>query len=104
MIQLPCPWCGLRNVAEFRYSGEVTARPDPATTTPEQWRDYLYLRRNRSGRVDETWYHGAGCRRFFRVSRDTVSNEAHAVAGNGATAPVDVTSTDGGAPDAGGAR
>jgi sarcosine oxidase subunit delta len=104
MIQLPCPWCGPRNVAEFRYSGEVTPRPDPATATPEQWRDYLYIRRNPSGWVDETWYHGAGCRRFLRVSRHTVSGEARPVARSGGTPPVDVTSTDSGAPDAGGAR
>jgi sarcosine oxidase, subunit delta len=104
MIQLPCPWCGPRNVAEFRYSGELAARPDPATATAEQWRDYLYLRRNPRGWVDETWYHTAGCRRFFRVSRDTVSNETRAIARSGATAPVDPTSTDSGAPDAGGAR
>lgn len=74
MIQLPCPWCGPRNVAEFRYSGEVVARPDP-DATPEQWREYLYHRRNVRGWQDETWYHGAGCRRFFRLARHTETNE-----------------------------
>ena len=81
MIELPCPWCGPRNVTEFRYSGEVTPRPDPASATPEEWRDYLYLRRNPRGWVDETWYHGAGCRRFFRVERETVSNRVRAAGG-----------------------
>ena len=76
MIELPCPWCGLRNVAEFRWIGEANPRPDPATTTPEQWRAYLYLRRNVRGWVDEGWYHDAGCRRYFRLRRDTVSNES----------------------------
>jgi heterotetrameric sarcosine oxidase delta subunit len=75
MIELPCPWCGPRNVSEFRHLGEAVRRPDPDGVTPEQWRGYLYLRRNPAGWSEETWYHTAGCRRYFRVSRDTVSNE-----------------------------
>ncbi|MBV9844279.1 MAG: sarcosine oxidase subunit delta [Kutzneria sp.] len=74
MIQLPCPWCGPRNVTEFRYAGERTPRPDPGTATPRQWRAYLYLRRNPCGVVEENWYHTAGCRRFFTLHRDTASN------------------------------
>jgi sarcosine oxidase subunit delta len=81
MIQLPCPWCGLRNVAEFRYAGESTPRPDPATTTPEEWRRYLYIRRNPRGSVQESWYHTAGCRRYIRLERDTVSNESRPAGG-----------------------
>ncbi len=81
MIQLPCPWCGPRNVTEFRYSGEATPRPDPATVSREEWRAYLYLRRNPCGPVEETWYHSAGCRRFFRIERDTVSGETRSAAG-----------------------
>ncbi len=79
MIQLPCPWCGPRNVAEFRYAGEPAARPDPGTADPRQWRAYLYLRRNACGDVEETWYHSAGCRKYVRVRRDTLSNEARPV-------------------------
>lgn len=75
MIQLPCPFCGPRNVSEFRHAGEVTPRPDPATTTQEEWRSYLYLRRNPRGWVDENWYHTAGCRRFFRLRRHTETGE-----------------------------
>jgi sarcosine oxidase, subunit delta len=81
MIQLPCPWCGPRNVAEFRYSGEANPRPDPVTATPQEWRAYLYLRRNPRGWVDESWYHSAGCRRYFRIERDTESNETRPAAG-----------------------
>jgi len=75
MMRLPCPWCGLRNVAEFRYGGETRPRPDPAAVTAERWRAYLYVRDNPRGWVEETWYHGSGCRRYFRIRRDTVSNE-----------------------------
>lgn len=83
-MQLPCPWCGPRNVAEFRHQGEAVPRPDPEDTTPEQWRGYLYLRRNVNGWSEETWYHTAGCRRFFRLRRHTGSNEVRPV---GAGAP-----------------
>ncbi|MGH3517455.1 MAG: sarcosine oxidase subunit delta [Haloechinothrix sp.] len=79
MIQLPCPWCGPRNVTEFRYQGEATTRPDVGATTPEEWRRYLYFRRNPCGWVEENWYHTAGCRRFFRLRRNTASNENHSV-------------------------
>lgn len=79
MIQLSCPWCGPRNVTEFRHHGELTTRPDVASATPEDWRRYLYFRRNTQGWVEENWYHTAGCRRFFRVRRHTVSNETEAV-------------------------
>jgi sarcosine oxidase, subunit delta len=75
MIQLPCPWCGPRNVSEFRYAGEATPRPDPGSVTPREWREYLYIRSNNRGWVVENWYHGAGCRRFFRLERHTESNE-----------------------------
>ena len=62
MILLPCSWCGPRDASEFAFVGEVVARPDPATTTPAQWRRYLYLRANPRGRTTETWYHRMGSR------------------------------------------
>jgi sarcosine oxidase subunit delta len=74
MILLPCPWCGPRNVAEFRYIGEAIARPEPAATTPDEWRRYLYMRGNPSGPLRESWYHTSGCRRYFTVQRDTLTN------------------------------
>jgi sarcosine oxidase subunit delta len=75
VIELPCPWCGNRNVSEFRYAGELTPRPDPATATPPMWRDYLYLRGNKAGWAGERWYHRAGCRQYFTLERDTVTDE-----------------------------
>ena len=74
MIQLACPWCGYRNVSEFGYLGELLERPDPTTTTQEEWRSYLYLRSNPAGRLEEGWYHRAGCRRYFEAVRDTTDN------------------------------
>lgn len=75
MILVPCPHCGPRNASEYRYVGEQRTRPDPATSGPERWRSYLYLRTNAAGWVTETWYHRAGCRRYVTIERDTVSNE-----------------------------
>jgi sarcosine oxidase subunit delta len=75
MIMLPCPWCGDRNVSEFCYAGELVPRPDPATVTPPQWRDYLYLRGNQRGWVAERWHHRAGCRQYFTLDRDTATDE-----------------------------
>ena len=79
MILLACPHCGSRNVAEFRYLGELVHRPDPATATADAWRTYLYRRRNPAGWVTETWLHRDGCRRFLTVERHTVTNEVRAV-------------------------
>jgi heterotetrameric sarcosine oxidase delta subunit len=75
MILIPCPWCGPRNASEFGYTGELAARPDPATATAEQWRSYLYLRGNRQGWTAERWFHRAGCRQYFEVERHTLTNE-----------------------------
>ena len=76
MIQIRCPWCGWRGATEFHYVGEVRTRPDPASVTPEAWRDYLYFPVNPCGPVAETWYHRMGCRRYFAVERDTATNQA----------------------------
>lgn len=78
MILLPCPHCGPRNVSEFRSFGEATSRPDPDRATPEEWRAYLYLRRNPAGWTTETWCHVSGCRAFFIAERHTVTNEVRA--------------------------
>jgi heterotetrameric sarcosine oxidase delta subunit len=75
MILLPCPHCGSRNAAEFRYLGEEKHRPDPAATTPAAWRAYLYDKKNPAGWTTETWFHALGCRAFFTADRHTVTNE-----------------------------
>lgn len=75
MMQIPCPWCGPRNATEFRHQGEAKKRPEVASASPEEWRRYLYFRVNPCGWVDESWYHSAGCRRYFPLRRNTLSNE-----------------------------
>jgi heterotetrameric sarcosine oxidase delta subunit len=81
MLLIPCPWCGRRDEAEFRYGGEAhIARPaDPAARDDAAWADYLYLRDNPKGLIAERWVHSAGCRRWFNLLRDTVSHRILAV-------------------------
>ena len=79
MLLVPCPHCGPRNASEFRSRGEVRPRPDGPEIEPAEWRRYLYVRRNPVGWTTETWFHQAGCRRFFVVERHTVTNEIRVV-------------------------
>ena len=75
MMLIPCPWCGPRSQVEFTYGGDATLRR-PAADAPEAaWAEYVYLRDNPCGPHDELWYHGAGCRSWFEVRRDTRTHE-----------------------------
>jgi heterotetrameric sarcosine oxidase delta subunit len=48
----------------------------PAFDAPvEKWVEYVYLRDNPRGPHAELWLHGAGCRRWFRVLRDTRTHD-----------------------------
>lgn len=76
MMQIDCPWCGPRNATEFHHYGEIVPRPEKGSIAIEEWHDYLYFRENPQGRVNETWYHGTGCRRFFHLLRDTLTNRS----------------------------
>ena len=81
MLLIPCPWCGPRAQIEFAYGGDATVqRPaDPQGASDEAWQDYIYLRNNPRGPHEELWQHSAGCRRWFRLTRDTAT---HAVIGS----------------------
>jgi sarcosine oxidase subunit delta len=77
MLLISCPWCGPRTDIEFSYGGEagVTRPEDPFVLSDEQWADYLYMRKNTRGVHLEQWCHSSGCRRWFNVARDTVTNQ-----------------------------
>ena len=83
-MRLNCPCCGPRGLEEFTYRGDATVRRPESPTTPAQdWVDYVYLRDNPAGPHRELWYHGAGCRSWLVVTRDTrthaISDVARAV-------------------------
>ena len=75
MLLIPCPWCGQRDETEFSYGGEahINRPEDPFASSDEQWADYLFMRKNTKGLHREQWWHSAGCRRWFNVERDTVT-------------------------------
>jgi sarcosine oxidase subunit delta len=77
MFLIPCPFCGERAETEFSYGGEAgISRPlDPFALSDAEWADYLFMRSNPKGAHKELWNHSQGCRRWFGVSRDTVSYE-----------------------------
>lgn len=78
MLVIVCPHCGPRNSNEFSFQGEIVPRPSP-DSSPEAWRDYLYMKDNVAGWQTERWFHVSGCRRFLNVERHTVTNEIGAV-------------------------
>jgi len=98
MLCIACPWCGARDQSEFAYGGEAhrALPPDPDALCDADWADYLYLRANPKGPHRERWFHAHGCRRWFNVVRDTVSEKILAVYPPGAAAPA---TTDGEGPD-----
>ena len=79
-MRIPCPFCGVRDAHEFSYLGDAhPVRPDPnAPDAADAFHDYVYLRDNPAGPHRELWYHGAGCRRWLVVTRDTRTHEIFA--------------------------
>ncbi len=78
MLHIRCPYCQeLRGEEEFHYHGEAhIARPlQPESRSDEEWGDYLFFRNNPRGIHHEMWNHAAGCRRYFNVTRNTLSYE-----------------------------
>ena len=92
---LTCPNCGPREVTDFRYGGELVARPTAAPGRREL-SEYNYFRRNVAGVQREWWYHRFGCRSWFVAERDTRTNEVLS------TAPPDAAA--GGPGQAGGGK
>ena len=77
MLLIECPHCGPRAQVEFSYGGDAGVRrpPDPDAVPVDEWSDYVFLRDNPRGPHEEFWQHTAGCRRWIRVRRDTLTHE-----------------------------
>jgi heterotetrameric sarcosine oxidase delta subunit len=77
MLLIPCPWCGDRDEVEFSYGGQagVPYPADPAALPDDAWARYLFVRDNPKGLRRERWVHTHGCRRWFDLTRDTVTHE-----------------------------
>jgi heterotetrameric sarcosine oxidase delta subunit len=76
MFLIECPWCGVRDQAEFHAHGEAhIARPeDPDTLDDQKWGEYLFYRHNIKGWYRERWTHSS-CGRWFNLLRNTVNDE-----------------------------
>ncbi|WP_439139820.1 sarcosine oxidase subunit delta [Roseicyclus sp.] len=78
-MQIPCPYCGPRDIREFTCKGAAVTLDRPAADAlPTVWHDYLHLRDNPAGPTRELWYHGGGCGAWLVVARNTAT---HAVQG-----------------------
>jgi heterotetrameric sarcosine oxidase delta subunit len=71
---LECPNCGVREVTDFGFGGEISPRPK-ARPSFRELNTYNYFRRNVAGVQREWWCHRSGCRAWFVAERDTTTNE-----------------------------
>jgi heterotetrameric sarcosine oxidase delta subunit len=76
-MRIKCPYCGSRDAGEYSYLGDASLkRPVDAEHNPDgPMFDFVYLRDNPAARHREHWYHGAGCRSWIVVERDTRNHE-----------------------------
>ena len=69
-MRIPCPFCGSRDSREFTYRGDA-APVRPESDDADVMFDYVYVRDNPAGDIEELWYHTQGCRNWLRVQRNT---------------------------------
>lgn len=77
MLLIPCPWCGPRDVTEFRYGAESGAAmpQDTPRLSDRAWAEWVFVRSNPKGPLRERWNHSHGCRRWFAITRDTATDQ-----------------------------
>jgi len=75
-MMIPCPCCGERDVSEFRYGGDAGKQRPARECSDAAWaHDYVFLFENPKGPHTEYWQHVLGCRRWFKLARNTATNE-----------------------------
>jgi sarcosine oxidase, subunit delta len=79
MMQLKCPWCGMRDESEFVWGGTTHLTRPPLTASDAEWAEYLFFRDNPRGVHLERWRHTYGCGQWFNLARHTVTHEVSAV-------------------------
>ena len=75
MLLITCPWCGDRAQTEFTYRGDATVERPAPSDSKEDWYDFVHTRDNPRGEHVEWWHHTAGCRKWFKVRRNTWTHE-----------------------------
>ena len=75
-MRIPCPLCGERDVSEFRYGSDASKkRPELGSKGMRTWSDYVFVFDNPKGPHEEYWQHVLGCRTWFKLRRNTATNE-----------------------------
>ena len=75
-MRIPCPQCGERDFSEFRYGGDASKkRPEHGAGGQKTWADYVFVFDNPKGPHEEYWQHTLGCRQWFKLKRNTATNE-----------------------------
>jgi heterotetrameric sarcosine oxidase delta subunit len=87
MMQIACPWCGMRDEPEFIWGGTAHIAQPGLEASDQAWGEYLFFRDNPKGVLHERWRHAYGCGQWFNVSRNTVTHEILAVYGATERAP-----------------
>ncbi|MCH9845348.1 MAG: sarcosine oxidase subunit delta [Alphaproteobacteria bacterium] len=79
MLHIPCPHCGTRDQSEFSHHGEayITRPENPKSLSDKDWGDYVFFRKNTKGDYAELWMHRHGCRKFFHLLRNSLSDEIY---------------------------
>ncbi len=77
MLQVKCPYCGVRDISEFSCHGEAHISRPTATDklSDKEWGDYVFFRTNPKGLHADRWMHVAGCRKWFNMLRNTATDE-----------------------------
>ncbi len=78
-MRIHCPFCGERDSSEFTYLGDASRSRPQGEAGARAFFEAVYIRDNPSGRHQDLWYHGLGCRSWLRVTRDTRTHEIFAV-------------------------
>lgn len=76
MHYIYCPYCNKNfDETEFSYGGELRSKINPLSCTDKEWSDYIFMRRNTKGVLQELWVHNQGCMCWFKAERDTHTHE-----------------------------
>ncbi|MBV9344560.1 MAG: sarcosine oxidase subunit delta [Gammaproteobacteria bacterium] len=79
MMQLPCPWCGVRDESEFVCGGASHIVRPGLSASDAEWGSYLFFRDNPKGPLRERWRHAYGCGQWFNLMRDTLTHQVLSV-------------------------
>ena len=69
------PHGGSRDETEFTYGRPLHITRSELTASDQEWTHYLYHRTNTEGPYRECWLRSFGCGRWFKVLRDTTTQE-----------------------------